>query len=221
LVLSGFTVAFEVFTLRHHPDTFGLVTAVAVVSWLAGMALLLPRVSSGLRWVGIALAATALMVAPVTWSALTALNTNPDVALPTAGADGMSASTFMTPNQELLGPDGEAILAYVQASTDPGSYLLATNTARGAAPFILATGSPVFTFGGFTGSDELVDLDGFVEMLEDDELRYVLGLPQQKPDIARWIQGNCAVVEVPGEISRAGSARSQDSPMLFDCGWID
>jgi hypothetical protein len=158
----------------------------------------------------------------LTWSALTTFNTNPDVALPTAGADGMSATTFMTPNQELLGPDGEAILAYVQANTDPDGYLLATNTARGAAPFILQTGRPVFTFGGFTGRDAVVDLDGFVEMVESGELRYVLGLPHQKPDIARWIRGNCRVVDVPGAASQAGSStdgpRGRPDELLFDCG---
>jgi len=215
LVLSGFTVALQVFTLRQHPHTFGTVTAVATISWLLGMVLLLRRGTAVTRWAGIALVGTALLAAPLTLSVLTTSNTNPDVALPTAGADGMSATTFMTPNQELLGPVGEAILTHVQANTAPSSYLLATDTARDAAPFILATGSPVFTFGGFTGNDDVVDLDGLIEMVEDGDLRYVLGLPQQKPDIARWIQGHCAVVEVPGFASAARGG--EEGQPLFDC----
>jgi 4-amino-4-deoxy-L-arabinose transferase-like glycosyltransferase len=207
LVLSGFTVAFEIFTLRHYVDTFGVVTPIAIISWMAGMVLLLRRGTPGTPWVGIALLSTGLLATPLAWSALTTFNTHPDVALPTAGADRMSATTFMTPNQESLGPVGEAILAHVQASTHPSSYLLATSTARDAAPFILATGSPVFTFGGFTGNDPIVDLDGFIGMLEQGELRYVLGLPQQKPEIARWIRGHCAMVEVPGP----------ERHPLFDC----
>jgi len=215
LVLSGFTVAFQVFTLRQHPHTFGTVTAVATISWLLGMVLLLRRGTAVTRWAGIALVGTALLAAPLTLSVLTTSNTNPDVALPTAGADGMSATTFMIPNHELLGPVGEAILTHVQANTAPSSYLLATDTARDAAPFILATGSPVFTFGGFTGNDDVVDLDGLIEMVEDGDLRYVLGLPQQKPDIARWIQGHCAVVEVPGFASAARGG--EEGQPLFDC----
>jgi hypothetical protein len=195
------------------------VAACAILSWLAGMAFLLREGSRGLRWAGIALVSLALLVAPLTWSALTTFNTNPDVALPTAGADGTSATTFMTPNQELLGPDGEAILAYVAANTEPDSTLLATNTARDAAPFILATGRPVFTFGGFTGGDAVVDVEGFIGMVEGGELRYVLGLPQQKPAISQWVRTNCTPVEVPGA-SRSGGHRggAGGGAVLYDCG---
>jgi 4-amino-4-deoxy-L-arabinose transferase-like glycosyltransferase len=219
LVLSGFSVGFEVLTSCSDPVTFGAVAACVILSWLAGMVFLLREGSRGLRWAGIALVSLALLVAPLTWSALTTFNTNPDVALPTAGADGTSATTFMTPNQELLGPDGEAILAYVAANTEPDSTLLATNTARDAAPFILATGHPVFTFGGFTGGDAVVDVEGFIEMVEGGELRYVLGLPQQKPAISQWVRTNCTPVEVPGA-SRSGGHRggAGGGAVLYDCG---
>ncbi|MCD4737739.1 MAG: glycosyltransferase family 39 protein [Anaerolineae bacterium] len=247
LVLSGFTVAYEVFTFRSYPDHFGIVAGIAILAWLAGMVLLLPlrlrsgqtqdrlRTGSGpsrasarlkdalhpLNYAGAALVGIALLAIPFAWSVLTTFNINPDVALPTAGADSMSATTFMTPNKELLGQNGKAILAYVQANTDPDGYLLAANTARGAASYILETGRPVFTFGGFTGNDAVVNLDGFVEMIESGELRYVLGLPQQKPEIVRWMWRNCQAADVPGVVSQESSTagpRGEQNEALFDCG---
>ena len=196
--------------------------SIAIFSWLAGILLLLCQSYKWTRWAGVVLVGVSLLVAPFTWSALTTFNPNPDVALPTAGVDGMSATTFMTPNQELLGVRGAAILDYVTANTDPDSYLLAVNTARGAAPYILETGRKVFTFGGFTGTDDIVDLDGFIRMLRCGEIRFVLGLPQQKPEIARYIQRSCTTVDLPdmkpqGQ-NQANSLRNEQNEELFDCG---
>jgi 4-amino-4-deoxy-L-arabinose transferase-like glycosyltransferase len=229
LVLTGFTVAFEIFTFRNYPEAFGLVSGIAIVSWLVGMTLTLSGAlaqsqGKSLRnYAGIALVGLALLVTPFAWSALTTFNSNPDVALPTAGADGMSATTFMTPNQELLGARGKAILEYVVANTNPDDYLLATNTARGAAPYILETGRKVFTFGGFTGTDDVVDLDGFIGMLRSGELRFVLGLPQQKQEISRWMRDNCSVVDLPGVSTaqtnpQSNGPGSEQSEELYDCG---
>jgi 4-amino-4-deoxy-L-arabinose transferase-like glycosyltransferase len=217
LVLSGFTLAFELFTLRSYPDYAGPVAALSLLAWLAGI-LWLARRSLG-NWgrvLGLSLVALALLAAPFSWSLLTALDTQPNVALPTAGpgeAD-QTRATFMTPDQDALGPVGQAVLEYALAHTDPEAYLLATHNARDAAPYILATGRAVLTFGGFTGSDAVVDLDDFIEMLSSGELRFVLGLPENKPQISRYLREHCSVVELPA--LSPGSRRAGDQ--LYDCG---
>ncbi|MFQ5616784.1 MAG: hypothetical protein ACE5GO_10065, partial [Anaerolineales bacterium] len=234
--ITGITITFEIYTFRTYPEYAGFVTILSLAGLALGMGLLALRHGSGqalqkarpLQYAGAALVLAALLAAPFTWSALTTLNTNPDVALPTAGWDAMSNTTFMTPNQELLSPNGEAILDYLLAHTGAGTYLLATNNARGAAPYILETGRPVLTFGGFTGNDDVVDLGGLLEMLDSGELRYILGLPQNKPEIAGWMVDNCSVVDVPGVTSQPnrqpgpGKApdgpRGQESEVLYDCG---
>jgi 4-amino-4-deoxy-L-arabinose transferase-like glycosyltransferase len=103
---------------------------------------------------------------------------------------------MMTPNQELLDDYGQAVLDYTLANTDPDAYLLAATNARSAAPFILETGRPVLTFGGFTGRDDVIELDELIAMIESGELRYILGIPQGKQEIARWMQSNCSVVDL-------------------------
>jgi 4-amino-4-deoxy-L-arabinose transferase-like glycosyltransferase len=219
--LSGLTVLFQIYTFKGASELSSMVAIIVVGCWLVGMVILAlnnarvelrSKTRPILSTVGAVLVIAALTAAPFTWSVLTTLNPNPDVALPTAGADNMSGTTFMTPNQEMLNPNGARILDYLLENTDPGAYLLSTNNARSAAPFILETGRPVFTFGGFTGGDEVIDLDGLLEMLDSGELRFILGLPQ-KPEIARWMRGNCEVVDIPG-------VRGQSEP-LFDCGKND
>jgi 4-amino-4-deoxy-L-arabinose transferase-like glycosyltransferase len=206
--ISGLTVTFQAYTFRNDAAISGAVGAAALGCWGLGMGLLALRSRRALQTVGAVLVLFSMLVVPASLSGLAATNPNPDVALPTAGAGAMSKTTFMTPNQGSLDSNGQAILDYLLDNTDPDSYLLATNNARGAAPFILAVGRPVLTFGGFTGNDAVIDLNGFVEMLENDRLRFVLGVPQ-KPEIAQWMRRNCQVVEVPG-------LRGQTEP-LFDC----
>ncbi|MBM3144786.1 MAG: glycosyltransferase family 39 protein [Chloroflexi bacterium] len=232
--LSGATIIFEIYVFRTYTDYSGRVTAISLLIWLVGMGVLALSKLLPIRKAGLALMLAALMVAPFTWSALTTLNTNPNVALPTAGieASDQTRASNMTPNQEFLNENGQAILAYTLANTDPDSYLLATNNAREAAPYILEVGRPVLTFGGFTGKDNVVDLENLIAMIESDELRYILGLPQN-PEIARWIEASCSVADVPGfDASQAqpvppgpgqrpgapGGQRDQQSQVLYDCG---
>ncbi|MEA2008707.1 MAG: hypothetical protein U9O54_06265, partial [Chloroflexota bacterium] len=230
LFITGITIIFEIYIFRTYPEYAGWVTVISLLSWLAGAGLLAWRSIRPLRYAGAALVLAALLVAPFTWSALTTFNTNPNVALPTAGtgAADHTRSTFMTPDESLLGPNGEAILDYLLANTEPDSYLLATLNARGAAPYILETGRPVLTFGGFTGKDDVVSVDDLIEMIANGELRYILGVPQQKPEIAQWMRQTCTMVNVPGVTSmrpnqqpapgNAPGGPQGQNEILFDCG---
>ncbi|MEA3349450.1 MAG: glycosyltransferase family 39 protein, partial [Chloroflexota bacterium] len=231
-LITGLTIIFEIYTMRNYPDYATGVTIATIVLWLAAIIVLILKPLPQLRKIGLALVLAAMLVAPLTWSALTVLNSNPNVALPTAGlgeSDHTRAS-MMTPNQELLDGNGRAILAYTLANTNPDDYLLATTNARGAAPFILETGRPVLTFGGFTGRDDVVDLDELLTMIENGELRYILGLPQGKPDIARWMMDSCSVVDVPGfdasrgqpaqppQVNNPAVRREGQIEVFYDCG---
>jgi 4-amino-4-deoxy-L-arabinose transferase-like glycosyltransferase len=99
------------------------------------------------------------------------------------------------------------VIAYLEANTPPGSYLVATVSAQEAAPLVLATGRPVLTFGGFTGNDPVVDAVKLAGMVAGGQLRFVLitsGPDRPRPDVLGWITQNCT--EVPGI-----------SPGLYDC----
>ena len=216
--LSGLTIVFELFTIRTYPKYALGVKLGTLALWLIGIGLLILKPWLQLRKVGLALILASLLVAPMTWSALTVWNTNPNVALPTAGVSesDRTRASMMTPNQELLDQYGQAVLDYTLAHTDSDAYLLATTNARSAAPFILETGRPVLTFGGFTGRDDVIDLDEFIAMIESGKLRYILGIPQAKQEIARWMQSNCSVVDL--QTSDASDRRDAQREVFYDCG---
>ena len=214
VMVSGYTVA-------------GWLLPLAAVVGIAGLALFAATSRPWLGKTALALVLVAMLAAPFAWSVQAALTSDPNVALPTASLADNQATTFMTPNKVDMTANDEAILNYLLAHTEPDSYLLATLNARSAAPFILVTGRPVLTFGGFSGSDNIVSANGLAQMVADGDLRFVLGLPQQKPDLANWIADNCSVVNVPGltvvqDNKPAGRAfpvgRQAESEVLYDCG---
>lgn len=224
--ITGLTVIFEIYTFHNYPDYAGWVTAISILLWVAGIGTLAFGKLLPVHKVGLALMLTAMLVAPFTWSALTTLNTNPNVGLPTAGVSSsdQTHSTFMTPDVTHLDANGQAILDYLEVHTDPDDYLLATLNARGAAPYILETGRAVLTFGGFGGRDEVISLDELIEMIENGELRYILGLPQQKQAIAQWMVNSCTIVDVPGVTATPQGQNNRPGPggqseeVLYDCG---
>lgn len=224
-LLTGVTVAFDVVTLRSYPPYVEWVSAVTIALWLAGLGLLAWRSRPVLMKAAMGIALGSVLVAPFVWSALTALNANPNVALPTAGPGPGAMGPLMAGG---LSPDQAAILAYLLGNTDPDEYLLATASAQQASPFILATGRPVLTFGGFSGTDNVMDATRLARMTADGEVRFVLGgqpLERQKPEIAAWVSAHCVPVTVPG-LRRPESSPPQPplppDPMqagvLYDCG---
>ena len=215
-IITGLTIIFEIYTFRNYPDYAGWVTAIIALIWLVGIGILALSKQNPLHKVGFTLVLIGMLVAPFTWSVWTSLNTNPG-GLPTAGIE---TSDFQTK----LNDNGRAILDYLLTNTDPDDYLLATLSVRSAAPFILETGRVVLTFGGFSGKDNVVGVDDLIEMIENGELRYILGLPQQKLEIAQWMLNSCSVVDLPGVtatpqfLNIRPNPGGQTSEVLYDCG---
>jgi len=251
VLLTGITVAFQIVTLQNYPEHAWWITAIAAAAWLAGVGLAAWRSRPWLGRVAPALVCASLAVAPLAWSALTTLDSNPNVlnvALPRAGPSTSQGGIPGIPStmggvDAVLPPVGGAsqgqlpgysatlaaaqkeLLDYLLANTDPDSYLVATLEANQAAPLILATKRPVLTFGGFTGLDNVVDVERLAKMTADGELRFVLGGPPlegQKPEIAAWLAENCAIVPPPAGSAAANSqALPSDGPggstALYDC----
>jgi 4-amino-4-deoxy-L-arabinose transferase-like glycosyltransferase len=224
ILISGLTLAFEIVTLKNYPQYAKTVTAISFVLWLAGITLLAWREKAWLRKLALGLVLLGLLISPLTWSFLTAFNTSPDSALPKAGPGNSNQPANWS--KGFLSPSEERILAYVEANAPAEGYLLATPNARDASPYILATGRPVLTFGGFIGSDNILSASGLAQMVAAGELRFVLytdELAGQKPEIASWVRQNCAPVAIPGLGERqgapvpGGAGGGQRSLTLFDC----
>ena len=228
-LLAGVALVFQMVTLWNYPD-YGLwIAPIAITLFVLGLGILALTAWRTRPWLGkavVGMTLMAAMVAPLAWSGLTALNTRPNVALPRSGPDAGQAGRQNT--SDILSPAQEAILDHLLDNTDPDSYLVATVSARDAAPYILATLRPVLTFGGFSGGDNVVDVDRLAQMVADGELRFVLaddGFARQKREIGAWLADNCTTVAIPG----ATQSRLASNPMprpggpgqanvLYDCG---
>jgi 4-amino-4-deoxy-L-arabinose transferase-like glycosyltransferase len=195
------TIGFQIATLSSY-ESAGWLPPFAIFTSLIGLGLAAPISTDRLHLTNLSLVLIAVMVAPFTWSVQAATTENPNVALPTANTADKTSTSFMTPNNDTMTDNEKKILEYLLANTDPDSYLLATHTARGAAPYILETGRPVLTFGGFTGSDQVIDAAGVAQMVSDGELRFVLFSSQisrsSHRDIANWVQKTCTPAHIPG-----------------------
>jgi 4-amino-4-deoxy-L-arabinose transferase-like glycosyltransferase len=228
-LLVGIAIVFQMVTLWSYPG-YGLwIAPIAIVLFVLGLGILALTEWRGRFWLGkavVAMTLMAAMVAPLAWSGLTALNTRPNVALPRSGPDTAQAGRQNT--SDILSPSQEKILDHLLANTDPDSYLVAMVSARDASPYILATLRPVLTFGGFSGGDNVVDVDQLAQMVADGELRFVLaddGLARQKREIAAWLTDNCTTVNIPGatQPQLAGNqpfrpAGPGQANILYDCG---
>jgi 4-amino-4-deoxy-L-arabinose transferase-like glycosyltransferase len=208
--------------LKDYPEYAGL-AALVMGTGLGGLALLgfgrqgwRGKAAAGLLCAG-------LLAAPLAWAVQVTLNPQVDqTGLPSASqytsqtGQGLAGGFGGPPGLPLPGaalpggvgplPEGSAlpggpppqvgsdVIAYLEANTPPGSYLVATVSAQEAAPLVLATGLPVLTFGGFTGSDPVVDATRLAQMVADGRLRFVLvtsGPDRPRPDVSDWIKQNC------------------------------
>jgi 4-amino-4-deoxy-L-arabinose transferase-like glycosyltransferase len=216
LGLAAVTLLVQIVALGDQALYLGAVLALALPLLLGGLALLDLGTARGrlpLARVGLILALLSLVVGPLLWAGLTTLNQNPDVALPRSGPDTTGGGDRVTAT--LTGEQAE-LLDYLLAHAEPDSYLLAALSSHETSPYILATGRPALTFGGFNGGDDVVTVEQLAAMVEGGELRYVLGgreLTQRKPEIGHWVESNCTTVPV-GTGSRSGPGQAST---LYDC----
>jgi 4-amino-4-deoxy-L-arabinose transferase-like glycosyltransferase len=231
------TIIFQIVTLQDNA------TLIVCVIVSAGMLLLLSlitlRIVRAQPIIAIALMLCATLVAPLLWSALTTFNANPNVMLPNAGPSAQPTNPLSQPATQ---PSAQPIvnrplppaqsnnrpptsnmpqplwLDYLQANAKPDGYLLATLAANDAAPYILATGKPVLTFGGFSGSDNIVDAQRLAQLVTAGKVRFVLGQGlERKSDLFAWVKAHCASADVKSSNANQ-PMRVESSPTLFDCG---
>jgi 4-amino-4-deoxy-L-arabinose transferase-like glycosyltransferase len=213
--------------LKDYPE-YAWLAALEMGAGLSGLALLgwkwggwQGKAAAGALCLG-------LLAAPLAWSVQVTLDPQVDqTGLPSASqytsqtGQGLAGGFGGPPGMPLPGapipggveplPGGNAlpggppaqvssdVMAYLEANTAPGSYLAATVSAQEAAPLILATGRPVLTFGGFTGSDPVVDVTRLAQMVADGQLRFVLvssGPYRPRPELWGWITQNCRAAAV-------------------------
>ena len=119
------------------------------------------------------------------------------------------------------------LLRYLEAHQGSASYLFATTSSNGAAPYIIQTGKAVMALGGFGGSDPILSVAQFKSLVEKGTVRYVLGGgmgggPDGGSLVTQWAATACTAVPASAwqGATSTGSGAVQDFgrvQSLYDC----
>jgi hypothetical protein len=146
---------------------------------------ILPLLASAALVLGVG----ALLLAPATWVALSITRTGNEQAVagpaPTGpfGGFGGGRATAGIGRGQFPGAGSAAqatargevqLVRYLDANRGSTRYLLATQSAMVAAPFILQTGQPVMALGGFSGTDPIVTTHDLQQLVATHDVRYFL-----------------------------------------------
>jgi 4-amino-4-deoxy-L-arabinose transferase-like glycosyltransferase len=188
------TIAFQIFTAGQYGATSAWIYLPVILIIAATGLMLVPALRRGAYLMVLA----ALLTIPLIWSAMTVLDSTPEVNLPTAfdGNGSDQAGGARTPELNEKNPADEDLVEFLQANTADVEYLVAVPNAHSGAPLVLATGRPVLYLGGFSGGDQVIDATGLAEMVANGELRYVLYSAERngRDDIGQWLASSCTVV---------------------------
>jgi len=66
------------------------------------------------------------------------------------------------------------LIEFLEKNNTTEKYLLVVSTSGDASNIIIKTGKPVMTLGGFGGSDNIISLNKFKQMVKNGEVRYVM-----------------------------------------------
>ncbi len=116
----------------------------------------------------------ALLIAPSAWS-LATMADGGGGATPTAGPTFGGFGGFGG-----FGRGGanvnSGLLTYLEKEQGTTKYLLAVQNSNSAAPYIIETGKPVMSLGGFGGSDPIVTLPQLQELVGNNTVRFFMGV---------------------------------------------
>ncbi len=229
-ILGSAAISFAILTDAHGfaPALRWIVLAGGVI---AAAAILVPHLHRALRARGtmalaIAAAAVALLAGPAAYSLATAARAHTGYD-PIAGPAprGHTAAQVSGAAAELTQPQSLAVLTpYLLTHRELARFLLAASDAKTADPIALASGQPVITLGGFSGSDPTPTVDQFEQLLRSGQLRYVLldaarVMPAQGVHRgtapAAWVEGHCK--RVPSASITSRQTRIASVLALFDC----
>ncbi|MGA9396982.1 MAG: glycosyltransferase family 39 protein [Anaerolineaceae bacterium] len=228
LILVVTCLVYEMAIINKTLSPSGWLIELAILLALTGLILAACR-PVGVRNLAVYFLVLSLTLAPFAWSFASVVNSTTDSNLPHSGPV-RNINRPANTQKDTLNVFQNAVLEITLANTAPGSYLLVGLNANQTAPYILATGRPVLTLGGFTGSDNIFSLDELTARFQSGELRYVLsggGMVDRKVEFSQWVRQNCQVVPLPGvhaaqinprtNLPQAGQPGGQQD-QLFDCG---
>jgi 4-amino-4-deoxy-L-arabinose transferase-like glycosyltransferase len=85
------------------------------------------------------------------------------------------------------------LLQYLEKQQGRTKFLFATANSMSAAPYIIQTGKPVMSLGGFSGGNPILSLAQFQQLVKNNTVRFVLG-GGARNDVEQWVATACTAV---------------------------
>ncbi|HEY3426859.1 MAG TPA: glycosyltransferase family 39 protein [Negativicutes bacterium] len=176
-----------------------------------------------------------ILFAPFTWSLTPVLYGSGNAAFPFAGPDLNTRSGQANIPGGTLNLSGRFTVDtgkledFLMFHNKGEKYIVAVPDAHIASPIILDTGEPVITYGGFMGSEKILNAQRLEELVSSGQVRYVLigSATGQQPDVDEWVNTHGTLVPdmewqtkpKPENIARNGMPNSsRRMPMqLYEC----
>ncbi|AOZ89174.1 mannosyltransferase [Bacillus xiamenensis] len=181
------TTAFEIFILSTFTSTIGLglSIAVGVIGVGTTLALLLIKGKEKLKQLMSLIAILGMLIAPLYWAS-TPLLYGGNSMLPEAGPQLATSSGSMSSQVN------EKLISYLEKNNTGEEFLFGTTDATTASPYIIKTGKAVMALGGFSGSDNILTLSEFKQLVKDGKIKYfyLSEMRGGSSDILSWIQKN-------------------------------
>jgi 4-amino-4-deoxy-L-arabinose transferase-like glycosyltransferase len=121
------------------------------------------------------------------------------------------------------------LLSYLLKNQSSTYYLVVTSNSNSAAPYIIKTGKPVMSLGGFGGNDPILTLAQFQALVKSNKVRFVLGGgggQGSSSSVMQWVQTSCSAVPSSSYQSTTTSSAATSSGFargfgggqsLYDC----
>jgi len=138
-----------------------------------------------------------ILIAPMVWS-FTTLFYPMNGSSPAAGLELTSSKQ----NRNFSQSNNSKLIQFLEVNKKNEKYLVAVPSAMTyASDLILKTGDPVMTIGGFSGSDKIITLEEFKQLVADGDVRYAVvsgggrmgggsAESNSNNDIMNWITAN-------------------------------
>lgn len=147
----------------------------------------------------ISIALAGLLIAPAVWSSTTWFYTESGT-FPSAGVELASSNNkgMGMDNANSSSDSTEQLVKFLKANTTTEKYLVAVPSSNSATDIIIKTGGSVMALGGFSGSDNILTLSEFKQMVKIGTVRYAIvdggGGGGGNSEITSWIKENGTAV---------------------------
>lgn len=174
----------------------GIIIAAAVLSFASSALLVIYKNragNAGFAKILASLAFAGILVTPSIGSAAAVVH-GVNGSMPAAGLELLSSDTGSgnTGMKNRFGSsnDSKELISFLDSHIKNEKYDLVVSSSNAAAEMIIKSGRSIMPLGGFTGSDKILSLSQFKELVKKGEVRYVLtgGMGRNSQDIMSWVQ---------------------------------